>query len=65
MEILLKKVKRKDFLVIKTLANALGFEIEKKTENSYKSEFIKEILEAEKSIKEGKGKKIKINDLWK
>lgn len=65
MEIVLKKVKEKDFEVIKSLAKALGFEIEQKEETPYNPEFVKEILEAEKSIKEGKGVKIKLEDLWK
>ena len=65
MEIVLKKVKEKDFEVIKSLAKALGFEIEQKEEKPYNPEFVKEILEAEKSIKEGKGIKIKLEDLWK
>ncbi len=65
MEIVLKKVKKKDFAVIKSLAKALGFEIEQKEESPYNPEFVKEILEADKSIKEGKGIKIKTEDLWK
>lgn len=40
MEIILKKVKRKDFLVIKTLAEALGFEIEKTVDSGYDPEFV-------------------------
>ncbi len=65
MEIVLKKVKKKDFAVIKSLAKALGFEIEQKEESPYNPEFVKEILEADKSIKDGKGIKIKTEDLWK
>jgi len=65
MEVVLKNLKKKDFEVIKSLAKALGFEIEQKEENPYNPEFVKEILEAEKSIKEGKGVKIKTEDLWK
>lgn len=65
MEIVLKKVKKKDFAVIKSLAKALGFEIEQKEESPYNPEFVKEILEAEQSIKAGKGIKIKTEDLWK
>jgi len=68
MEIILKNVKKKDLQVITSLAKALGFEVEKKIENTYNPEFVKEILEAEKSIKEGKGIKMTIEeleDLWK
>lgn len=64
MEIVLKNVKKKDLAVLKSLAKSLGFEIEKK-EKPYNPEFVKEILEAEKSIKEGKGVSIKTEDLWK
>lgn len=65
MEVVLKNLKKKDFEVIKSLAKALGFEIEEKEENPYNPEFVREILEAEKSLKEGKGVKIKTEDLWK
>ena len=63
MDIILKNVKKKDFPVLKSLAKALGFEIVE--EKPYNPEFVKEILDAEKSIKEGKGVKIKLEDLWK
>lgn len=68
MEILLKNVKKKDFPVLKSLAKSLGFEIVEKTEKPYNPEFVKEILEAEQSIKDGKGVKMtmeEIDKLWK
>ncbi|MFV7236437.1 DUF2683 family protein [Flavobacterium sp. ZB4R12] len=65
MDIVLKNVKKKDFPVLKSLAKSLGFEIIEKIEKPYNPEFVKEILEAEQSIKEGKGIKIKLEDLWK
>lgn len=65
MEIILKKVKKKDFEVIKSLAKALGFEFEEKQESPYNPEFVKEILQAQQEIKEGKGVRIKTEDLWK
>lgn len=64
MEIVLKNVKKKDLAVLKSLAKSLGFEIEKK-EKPYNPEFVKEILDAEKSIRDGKGVSIKLEDLWK
>ena len=64
MDIILKNVKKKDLPVLKSLAKSLGFEI-KREENIYNPEFVKEILDAEKSIKDGKGVKIKTEDLWK
>ena len=65
MELILKNVKKKDFPVLKSLAKSLGFEIVQEIEKPYNPEFVKEILEAEKSIKDGKGIKIKLEDLWK
>ena len=49
---------------MKSLSKSLGFEIEKE-EKPYNPEFVKEILNAEQSIKAGKGIKIKLEDLWK
>jgi hypothetical protein len=65
MDIILKNVKKKDFPVLKSLAKSLGFEIEKKEDKPYNPEFVKEILDAEQSIKDGKEVKIKSEDLWK
>ena len=65
MDVILKNVKKKDFPLLKKLAKSLGFEIVEKIEKPYNPEFVKEILEAEQSIKDGKGVKIKLEDLWK
>lgn len=65
MDLVLKNVKKKDLAVFKSLAKSLDFEIEQREEKPYNPEFVKEILEAEKSIEEGKGIKIKLEDLWK
>jgi hypothetical protein len=65
MDILLKNVNKKDFPVLKSLAKSLGFEIVEEVEKPYNPEFVKEILDAEKSIQDGKGIKIKTEDLWK
>ncbi|MBD8082915.1 MULTISPECIES: DUF2683 family protein [Chryseobacterium] len=69
MEVVLKNLKKKDFEVIKSLAKALGFEIEKKEEQSpYNPEFVKKILDAQKEIEEGKGTKMTLEELdalWK
>lgn len=64
MELILKKVKKKDFEVIKSLAKALGFEVEERQQELYNPEFVKEIFDAKESIKNGKGIKIKTEDLW-
>jgi hypothetical protein len=68
MDIILKNVKKKDFPLLKKLAKSLGFEIVEKIEKPYNPEFVKEILEAEQSIKDGKGVKMtmeEIDKLWK
>ena len=62
MDILLKNVKKKDFPLLKSLAKSLGFEIEKE-EKPYNPEFVKEILEAAKEVKEGKGTKMTMEEL--
>ena len=67
MDIILKNVKKKDFAVIKSLAKALGFEIEKE-EKLYNPEFVKEILDSAKEVREGKYVKIsmeELDNLWK
>ena len=63
MDIILKNVKKKDFPVLKSLAKSLGFEIIEKIEKPYNPEFVKEILEAEQSIKDGKGIKMTLDEL--
>ena len=62
MDIILKNVKKKDFPVLKSLAKSLGFEIDKK-KKPYNPEFVKEILDAEKSIKEGRGTRMTMEEL--
>ncbi|GEM56259.1 hypothetical protein B0A58_04440 [Flavobacterium branchiophilum NBRC 15030 = ATCC 35035] len=67
MELVLKNVKKKDLAVFKSLAKSLGFEIEKK-EKPYNPEFVKEILEAAKEVREGNYVKIsmeELDSLWK
>ena len=54
MDIILKNVKKKDFPVLKSLAKSLGFEIAIEEEKPYNPEFVKEILEDEQRIKDGK-----------
>ena len=61
MDLVLKNVKKKDFPVLKSLAKSLGFEIVKE-EKPYNPEFVKEILEAEQSIKDGKGIKMTMEE---
>lgn len=68
MDIILKNVKKKNFLVLKSLAKSLGFEIIEEVEKPYNPEFVKEILEAREELRQGKGIKMTIEDidkLWK
>ena len=62
MELVLKNVKKKDFPLLKSLAKSLGFEIVKE-EKPYNPEFVKEILEAEQSIRDGKGIRMTMEEL--
>jgi hypothetical protein len=67
MDVILKNVKKKDLPVLKSLAKSLGFEIEKE-DKPYNPEFVKEILEAAKEVREGKYVKIsmeELDNLWK
>jgi hypothetical protein len=64
MDIILKNVKKKDFPVLKSLAKSLGFEIEKE-EKPYNPEFVKEILEGAKEVREGKGIRMTMQELKK
>lgn len=67
MDVILKNVKKKDFPVIKSLAKSLGFEILEE-EKPYNPEFVKEILDAAKEVREGKYVKIsmeELDNLWK
>ena len=63
MELILKNVKKKDFPLLKSLAKSLGFEIVKDEEKPYNPEFVKEILEAEQSIRDGKGVRMTMEEL--
>ena len=63
MDIVLRNVKKKDFPVLKSLAKSLGFEIIEKIDKPYNPEFVKEILEAEQSIKDGKGIKMTLEEI--
>jgi hypothetical protein len=62
MDIVLKNVKKKDFPVLKSLAKSLGFEIATE-EKPYNPEFVKEILEAAKEVREGKGIRMTMEEL--
>lgn len=47
MDIFLKNVNKKDFLIFKLLVKFFGFEIVEEVEKLYNLEFVKEILDVE------------------
>ena len=62
MELILKNVKKKDLPLLQSLAKSLGFEIEKENK-PYNPGFVKEILEAAKEVREGKGIRMTMEEL--
>ena len=60
---------KEQFTIVEAILNALKVPFEKsKEESPYNPEFVKKILQGDKDIKEGTGRKITIdelNDLWK
>ncbi len=70
METIIIHPKDKDqFTIIEAFLKALKIPFEKaKKESPYNPEFVKKILQGDKDLKEGKGRKITIdelNELWK
>lgn len=70
MEVITIHQKNKEqFTVIEAFLNALRVPFEKfEAESPYIPEFVKKILQGDKDLKEGKGRKITIdelNELWK
>jgi hypothetical protein len=47
------------------LAKLLKSKINRETKSPYKPAFVSKILKGQKEIREGKGHKIKVEDLWK
>ncbi len=62
MELILKNVKKKDFSVLKSLSKSLGFEIITE-DKPYDPAFVKEILDAAKEVREGKGIRMTMEEL--
>lgn len=50
---------------IKAVFKAFKIRFEVEEEKTYNKEFVARVLEAKEEIKQGKGKKIAIDDLWK
>ncbi|RKR81331.1 hypothetical protein BDD43_1476 [Mucilaginibacter gracilis] len=62
MELLLKNVQKKHLTLIAELAKTLNIDVEK---DPYDPAFVAKILKGDQDMKEGKGVKINIDDLWK
>ncbi|MDY0906765.1 DUF2683 family protein [Pedobacter sp. CFBP9032] len=65
METLIAHPKNEDqAAALKAVMKVLSIDFET-AENSYNPEFVKDILQARKDIKGGKGVKIAVEELWK
>jgi hypothetical protein len=64
MVIILRKVQKKHLPLIKEFAKSLHLEIEE-DKSPYNKDFVAKILKGEKDLKDGKGVKISVEDLWK
>ncbi|WCT11353.1 DUF2683 family protein [Mucilaginibacter jinjuensis] len=65
METMIMHPKNKEQLsALKAIAKALKIDFETK-KSPYDPEFVKKILDGEEDVKNGKGVKIAVEDLWK
>ena len=65
MELILKNVQKEHLPLINELAKMLKVEVNLNETDKYDKKFVAEILNAEQDLKDGKGVRIKIEDLWK
>lgn len=66
METILIRPKSKDQIkVFEEMAKALRVPFEVKEGSPYNPEFVAMVKKADKDFKNGKGKKIKLDDIWK
>ena len=65
MELILKNVQKEHLPLINELAKMLKVEVNLNETDKYDKKFVAEILSAEQDLKDGKGVRIKIEDLWK
>jgi hypothetical protein len=63
--ILIRPKSREQIKVFEEMAKALKVPFEVKEENPYNPEFVKMVKQADKDFENGKGKKIKLDDIWK
>lgn len=65
MELILKNVQKEHLPLINELAKMLKVEVNLNETDKYDKKFVAEILSADQDLKDGKGVRIKIEDLWK
>ncbi|WP_462264330.1 DUF2683 family protein [Mucilaginibacter sp.] len=66
MELKLKNVQKKHLALISELAKTLKIEVEQAVDdNSYNPDFVQKILKGDQDLKEGKGVKVDVKNLWK
>ena len=68
MELILKNVQKKHLALIAELAKTLKIDIEEAKadeQGEYDPEFVKKIQKGDDDLKQGKGVKMNVNDLWK
>lgn len=66
MDLKLKNVQKKHLALISELAKTLKIEIEEGSgDDSYDPEFVAKIVKGEQDLREGKGVKVDIKNLWK
>jgi hypothetical protein len=68
MELILKNVQKKHLALIAELAKTLKIDIEEAKadeQGEYDPEFVKKIQKGDDDLKQGKGVKMNVNELWK
>jgi len=66
MESLIVQPEREDQMnALKAFLKALNIKFQPHVESPYKPEFVAKVLQGKEDIKNGKGTKIKLKDLWK
>lgn len=63
--ILIHTESKEQIKVFEQMAKALKVPFEIKQESPYKPEFVEMVRQADKDFKNGKGKKVKLDDIWK
>ncbi|RNI38850.1 hypothetical protein EFY79_04090 [Hanamia caeni] len=63
--ILIHTESKEQIKVFEQMAKALKVPFEIKQGSPYKPEFVEMVRQADKDFKKGKGKKVKLDDIWK